>query len=68
MKKYIAVSTALLLVACGQKQALVDATVAGDEHAVTPEFEIQVDRFADVEVLPEPVPYKGAQGFWEWSL
>jgi len=63
MKKYIAVSMALLLVACGQKQTLVDATVAGDEHAVTPELEIQVDRFADVEVLHYLVP-----GFDELSL
>jgi dipeptidyl-peptidase-3 len=63
MKKYIAVSMALLLVACGQKQTLVDATVAGDEHAVAPELEIQVDRFADVEVLHYLVP-----GFDELSL
>jgi hypothetical protein len=22
---------------------------------------------ADVEVLPEPIPHKGAQGFWKWK-
>jgi dipeptidyl-peptidase-3 len=63
VKKFIAVSTTLLLVACGQKQAPVDATVVGDEPAATPEFEIQVDRFADVEVLHYRVP-----GFDELSL
>jgi len=63
MKKYIAVSTALLLVACGQEQVPVDATVAADENAVTPEFEIQADRFADVQVLRYRVP-----GFDELSL
>jgi len=61
--RFIAISTTLLLAACGQEQAPVDATDADDDHAVTPEFEIQADRFADVQVLRYLVP-----GFDELSL
>jgi len=63
MKKTVAISTALLLAACVQKQAPVDATAIDNKHAVTPEFDIQVDRFADVQVLRYLVP-----GFDELSL
>ena len=63
MHRFIAISTTLLLAACGQEQAPVDATDADDDHAVTPEFEIQADRFADVQVLRYLVP-----GFDELSL
>jgi len=63
MKKYLSISMALLLVACGQEQAPVDATVADAEHALAPEFEIQADRFADAQVLRYLVP-----GFDELSL
>ena len=63
MKKYLSISMALLLVACGQEQAPVDATVADAEHALAAEFEIQADRFADAQVLRYLVP-----GFDELSL
>jgi dipeptidyl-peptidase-3 len=54
MKKTAAISAALLVVACAQKQVPIDATA---------EFDIQVDRFADVQVLRYLVP-----GFDELSL
>jgi dipeptidyl-peptidase-3 len=53
MKQFTAVSTALLFVACAHPHAPRDA---GDGHAGTPEFEIQADRFADVQVLRYLVP------------
>jgi len=61
--RFIAVSAALLLTACGQEQAPVDATDAASDLAATPEFQVHVDRFADVEVLRYEVP-----GFDELSL
>jgi dipeptidyl-peptidase-3 len=63
MQKHLAVSMALLLVACGHERAPVDTTDADDDHAVALEFEIQVDRFADDQVLRYLVP-----GFDELSL
>ena len=63
MHRFIAVSAALLLTACGQEQAPVDATDAASDLAATPEFQVHVDRFADVEVLRYEVP-----GFDELSL
>ncbi len=51
MQKSILVATLLSLVACSQK------------HAVAPEFEIQADRFADVQVLRYQAP-----GFAELPL
>ncbi|MCZ6809611.1 MAG: dihydrofolate reductase [Proteobacteria bacterium] len=63
MYRLIAVSAALLLAACGQEQAPVDATDAADDPATTPEFQVHVDRFADIEVLRYEVP-----GFDELSL
>jgi dipeptidyl-peptidase-3 len=63
MKGIITVSMALLLVACGQERAPVDAAVVETEHTVAPEFEIQADRFADIQVLRYLVP-----GFDELSL
>ena len=56
MKYSVAVLAALLLAACGHSQAPEDA-------AGTHEFDVQVDRFADVEVLRYQVP-----GFDELSL
>ena len=56
MRYLTAALAALLLAACGQGQAPEDATA-------TPEFDVQVDRFADVEVLRYQVP-----GFDELSL
>jgi len=53
---FIAISMAFLLAACGQ-------TEAPDESSATSEFDVQVDRFADVEVLRYQVP-----GFDELSL
>jgi len=61
--RFIAVSAALLLTACGQEQAPVDATDAANDPATTPEFQVHVDRFADIEVLRYEVP-----GFEELSL
>jgi dipeptidyl-peptidase-3 len=46
----------LLLTACGPEQAPVDATDVADDPATTPEFQVHVDRFADVEVLRYEVP------------
>ena len=63
MKYSIAALAALLLAACGQSQAPVDATEAHDKTAAAPEFDIHVDRFADVEVLRYQIP-----GFNELSL
>ncbi len=63
MKYSIAALAALLLAACGQSQAPVDATESHDEAAAAAEFDIHVDRFADVEVLRYQVP-----GFDELSL
>ncbi len=63
MHRFIAVSAALLLTACGQEQAPVDATDTANDPAATPEFQVQADRFADIEVLRYKVP-----GFDELSL
>ena len=63
MHRFIAVSAALLLTACGQEQAPVDATDVANDPATTPEFQVHVDRFADIEVLRYEVP-----GFEELSL
>ena len=63
MHKFTAVSAALLLAACGREQAPVDATDAATDDAATPEFQVHVDRFADIEVLRYEVP-----GFDELSL
>ena len=73
MKKFIAVSLSLFLVACGQDQAPtepakvvkavepVEAVVV--EPAPSSENQVQVDRFADIQVLSYKVP-----GFDELSL
>ncbi len=61
--KYIAISIALLLAACGQSETPVDATESHDESAALAEFDVRVDRFADVEVLRYQIP-----GFDELSL
>ena len=63
MKYSIAALAALLLMACGQSEAPVDAPESRDEAAATPELDVHVDRFADVEVLRYQVP-----GFDELSL
>jgi dipeptidyl-peptidase-3 len=54
---------AFLLSACGQDQAPVEASDDHDAAASTQEFDVHVDRFADVEVLRYEVP-----GFDELSL
>jgi dipeptidyl-peptidase-3 len=54
---------AFLLSACGQDQAPVEAADDHDAAALTHEFNVHVDRFADVEVLRYEVP-----GFDELSL
>jgi dipeptidyl-peptidase-3 len=54
---------AFLLSACGQDQAPVEAADDHDAAASTHEFDVHVDRFADVEVLRYEVP-----GFDELSL
>ncbi len=63
MYRFLLVPAALLLAACGQGQAPVDAIDTSGERATTPDFEVHVDRFADVEVLRYQVP-----GFDELSL
>ncbi len=60
MKYTITAVAALLLAACGQSQAPGDAP---GEAALSHEFQIHVDRFADVEVLRYQIP-----GFDELSL
>ena len=61
MQKYVAISVAFLLAACGQDQTPVD--VADHQDAGAHEINVHVDRFADVEVLRYEVP-----GFDELSL
>ena len=56
MHRFIAVSAALLLAACGQEQAPIDVTDAANDPTTSPEFQVHVDRFADVEVLRYEVP------------
>jgi dipeptidyl-peptidase-3 len=72
MKKFIAVSMAVLLVACGQDRApakpveAVSAEPAGhhdQQSSSSDDFEVVADRFADVQVLRYRVP-----GFDELSL
>ncbi len=63
MQRLIAVTTALLLAACSQSQAPVDATDTQNESASPHAFDVHVDRFADVEVLRYQIP-----GFAELSL
>ena len=63
MKCTITAFAALLLAACGQSQAPDDATDAPGEAASSHEFQVHVDRFADVEVLRYQIP-----GFDELSL
>jgi len=63
MKNIITTVALLLLAACGQDQSGVDSSDAQTDAAVAPEFDVHVDRFADVEVLRYEVP-----GFNELSL
>ncbi len=63
MKYSIAALAALLLAACGQSQAPVNATSPPGESASPHDFDVHVDRFADVEVLRYQIP-----GFNELSL
>jgi len=52
-----------MLAACSQSEAPVDTTEAHDQAAQDVDFDVHVDRFADVEVLRYEVP-----GFDELSL
>jgi dipeptidyl-peptidase-3 len=54
---------ALLLTACGQSQAPTGTTEAPAESASAHEFDVHVDRFADIEILRYEVP-----GFDELTL
>ena len=64
MKKIITVSISLLLAACGQDQAPVESVeIVAVESAPTTENSVQVDRFADIQVLSYEVP-----GFDQLSL
>jgi dipeptidyl-peptidase-3 len=63
VQRFIAISVALLLTACAEEQAPVTVTEAPAESAPAHEFDVHVDRFADVEVLRYEVP-----GFDELSL
>jgi len=63
MKNIITTVALLLLAACGQDQSGVDSSDARTDAAVAAEFDVHVDRFADVEVLRYEVP-----GFNELSL
>jgi dipeptidyl-peptidase-3 len=51
MKTFIAASTALLLIACGQEKVPVDTTIAADEDAVAPEFEVDATVAADEDAV-----------------
>jgi dipeptidyl-peptidase-3 len=63
MKKYVRVLAALSLAACSQEQAPPDAAQTGSTPTAEPEFQVQVDRFADIQILRYKVP-----GFDELSL
>jgi dipeptidyl-peptidase-3 len=63
MKNIIATIAILFLAACGQDQSGVDSSDAPPDTAVAPEFDVHLDRFADVEVLRYEIP-----GFNELSL
>lgn len=63
MQQYIVIFITLLLAACGQSKTPLDATESHDESPAATEFDVHVDRFADVEVLRYQVP-----GFDELSL
>jgi len=63
VQKNIAILVAFLLAACGQSETPVDATEPHDKTAAGSEFDVHVDRFADVEVLRYQIP-----GFAELSL
>ncbi|MDH3615876.1 MAG: dipeptidyl peptidase 3 [Gammaproteobacteria bacterium] len=56
MKNIIATVALLLLAACGQGQSGVDSSDAPTDTSVAPEFNVHLDRFADVEVLRYEVP------------
>jgi len=56
MKKLLAVSVALLLVACSQEPVPVEMVAEPKAAAELPAFDVRVDRFADVEVLRYDVP------------
>ena len=63
MQRFTAISVAFMLAACSQSEAPVDTTEAHDQAAQDVDFDVHVDRFADVEVLRYEVP-----GFDELSL
>lgn len=63
MKKIFVLWVAVLLIGCSQDPAPVETPTEPRVANEAPEFDIQVDRFADVEVLRYPVP-----GFDELSL
>ncbi len=68
MKYSIAALAALLLAACGQSQAPLDASSPPGESASPHEFDVHVDRFADVEVLRYQIPGFDALSLQEKKL
>lgn len=63
MKKLAAVAAVMLLTACGQEKGPAETTVTEDKKDAPEEFQVQVDRFADIKILRYTIP-----GFDELSL
>ena len=63
MNRLTTVSAALLIAACGQEQGPAGTVPDQIEEAATQDFQLQVDRFADVKILRYKVP-----GFNELSV
>lgn len=63
MKKLAAVAAVLLLAACGQEKGPTETAITEDKNEAPEEFQVQVDRFADIKILRYTIP-----GFDELSL
>ena len=63
VQRFITISVAFVLAACGQSEAPVDTAATDEVSAPAQEVDVHVDRFADIEVLRYEVP-----GFDELSL
>jgi len=63
VKKLAAVAAVVLLAACGQEKGPAETTVTEDKIEAPEEFQVQVDRFADIKILRYTIP-----GFDELSL
>jgi len=63
VKKLAAVAAVLLLAACGQEKGPTETAITEDKNEAPEEFQVQVDRFADIKILRYTIP-----GFDELSL